>query len=196
MMRYSKFIVLLLVFAQAYTLTAQENPQVKIEREERISIEEFPENALDLVTQISKSQKKIKFYKETDGYLISYEAKYKYNGHKYSAEFNNDGILIDIEKRIKKKEILSAALTKIKDTLSTFSKQFKIEKIQEQYITVEQDAFTISLSIEGKEFNNYEIIVAFKEDRKIYRKEILFSKDGVLLKQRNVKRLGYDFLLF
>lgn len=196
MMRYSLVLFLLFAFAKAEFSTAQNQAQVKIEREERIAISEFPKNAIDVVSQISKSRKKIKYFKETDGYLTSYEAKYKYNGYKYSVECDEKGDLIDIEVQIKKREIKAPVLEKIKTSLKTISSLFKIEKIQQQYVIKKQDSFVISMRIEGKEFDNYEMIVAFRENRKIYRKELLFSKDGVLLQQRDIKRLEYDFLLF
>lgn len=196
MMRYSLVLFLLFAFAKAEFSTAQKQAQVKIEREERIAISEFPKNAVGVVNQISKSRKKIKYFKETDGYLTSYEAKYKYNGYKYSVECDEKGDLIDIEVQIKKREIKAPVIEQIKSSLKTISSLFKIEKIQQQYVIKEQDSFVISMRIEAKDFDNYEMIVAFKENRKIYRKELLFSKDGVLLQQRDIKRLEYDFLLF
>lgn len=196
MMRYSFVLFLLFAFAKAQFSTAQKEPTVKMEQEERLDESDFPKDARNLVSQISKTSKKIKYYKETDGYLMSFEAKYKYNGYKYSAEFNDQGILIDIEKSIKKREIESAAVENINTKLKTISERFKIEKVQEQYVIKEQDPFVISLRIEGNEFDNYEIIVAFKENRKIYRKEMLFSKDGILIEERDIKRLEYDFILF
>ncbi|WP_438962494.1 hypothetical protein [Nonlabens sp.] len=196
MKRYSLVLFLLFAFAKADFSKAQQVQTVKMEQEERVNASDFPKSAVQLLSQITKTDQQIKYYKETDGYLTSYEAKYKRRGRRYSAEFNELGLLIDIEKDIKKKEIKKVAFELIKKELHKIAQQYKIEKVQEQYLINEQNPSSITLQIDNNEFDNYELIVAFKENRKIYRKEMLYSKEGILIRQRNVKRLEYDFILF
>ena len=196
MMRYKIILLLVFAFAKADNIIAQQDNNTKVEQEERIDITYFPIQARDMVFTLSKARKKIKYYKETDGSLITYEAKFKLNGHKYSIECDQKGILIDIEVLIKKKEIASSVLNIITNNLKEISNRFKVEKIQKQFVINHQDSLSISNRLESNDFDNYEMIVAFKKDNKIYRKEILFSKEGELLKQRSVKKLKYDFILF
>lgn len=196
MMRYKIILLLVFAFAKADNIIAQHDNNTKVEQEERIDIAYFPIQARDMVFTLSKARKKIKYYKETDGSLITYEAKFKLNGYKYSIECDQKGILIDIEVLIKKKEIASSVLNIITNNLKEISNRFKVEKIQKQFVINHQDSLSISNRLESNDFDNYEMIVAFKKDNKIYRKEMLFSKEGELLKQRSVKKLKYDFILF
>lgn len=196
MMRYSYLCFLVVAFLNVNLLYAQGSLPPKIEHEERISVDEYPVQALKIVEQIGKYSKKIKYYKEKANLVTYYEAKFKYKGKKYSVESDSIGALIDIENQIKNRAIGKAALIKIKKYLKESTHRFKIEKVQRQFLINGQNAATISRRLENNDFNNYELIVAFKENRKIYRKEMLFSKEGVLLQEREVKRLQYDFLLF
>lgn len=196
MMKFKILLFLIFAFAKAEFIIAQQNANSKVEQEERIEIEDFPVQARSLIYTISKARKKIKYYRETDGSLVTYEAKYKLSGHRYSVECDENGVLIDIEVRIKKRHIESIIFNKISSELAVISKRFNIEKIQKQYVIDDQDASIISNRLENDEFDNYEMIVAFKEEHKIYRKELLFSREGILLKQRAVKKLKYDFILF
>jgi hypothetical protein len=48
--------------------------------------------------------KRVKFYKESDGDKISFEAKFKYKKQHFSVEFFASGVLEDIEILINKKK--------------------------------------------------------------------------------------------
>lgn len=196
MMRYKIILFLVFAFAKAEFTIAQQDDNYKIEQEERIDIDDFPADARNLVYTISKARRKIKYYKETDGSLITYEAKYKLSGYRYSVECDEKGNVIDIEVLIKKRQIEPSIFTIITDKLKGISTRFKVEKIQKQYVIDDQDALLISNRLENDDFDNFELIVAFKENDKIYRKELLFNKEGILLKHRAVKKLKYDFILF
>ncbi|EAS20825.1 hypothetical protein BBFL7_01716 [Flavobacteria bacterium BBFL7] len=196
MMKYKVILILVIAFAKANFTIAQEKINFKSEQEERVAIEDFPKNARSLIISLNKAGKKVRYYIETDGALITYEAKFKLNGQKYSVECDEDGSIIDIEVRLKKRVVRSDTFSVIILKINKISERFKVEKIQKQFVITDQNYSTISKRLENDEFDNYEMIVAFKENHKIYRKELLFSKNGVLLKQRDVKKLKYDFILF
>lgn len=195
MMRYKVlWIFIVLAFAKAELSTAQSTQ--KIEREEKIAIELFPKTALEFVNTISNSRKKVKFYKETDGDKISYEAKLKYQNRKYSIEFDEQGKIEDVEIQLSKRSIKKKAFLKIENYLDTVARKYRIEKVQEQYVGENKTAIQIKEQIAQKLVDNYELIVAFKNNRKIYRREYLFDNKGNFLSKRDIKRLEYDFLLF
>ena len=195
MMRFKIAVVFcVFAFAKAELSTAQSTQ--KIEREEKITIESFPKTALEFVNTISNSRKKVKFYKETDGDKISYEAKLKYQNRKYSIEFDEQGKIEDVEIQVSKRSIKKKAFLKIENYLDTVARKYRIEKVQEQYVGENKTAIQIKEQIAQKLVDNYELIVAFKNNRKIYRREYLFDNKGNFLSKRDIKRLEYDFLLF
>jgi hypothetical protein len=168
----------------------------KKEREEKITLDLFPKNAVDVVTVIGYARKKVTYYRETDGKTLSYEAKLRYQDRKYSIEFDKNGLLEDVELDSRKRRIPKEALFKISKTLDSIARRYRIEKVQEQYVAGDQNTQQIKEKIARDNFDNYELIVAFKDKRKIYRKEFLFDKNGNLIGHRDIKRLEYDFLLF
>ena len=170
--------------------------QPKKEREEKITVDLFPNNAVEVVRVIGYARKKVTYYRETDGNKISYEAKLKYQDRKYSIEFDENGLLEDVELDSRKRRIPKETLFKISKTLDSIAEKYRVEKVQEQYIAGDQNSQQIQQKIARDSLDNYELIVAFKDKRKIYRKEFLFDKKGKFISQRDIKRLEYDFLLF
>jgi hypothetical protein len=195
MMKYKLvWICCVLAFAKAEFTKAQS--EQKLEQEEKIAAVLFPKNAAKTVNEIGYARKKVIYYRETDGDKISYEAKLKYQDRKYSIEFDLNGVLEDVEIDFRKRKIPVNVRAKINKILDTVARKYRIEKVQEQYVAGDQSATQIKERIALKDFDNFEIVVAFKDKRKIYRKEYLFDKNGSFISQRDVKRLEYDFLLF
>ncbi|MGB5983552.1 MAG: hypothetical protein WBG46_15550 [Nonlabens sp.] len=194
MMKYKYVWVLwVLAFAKAVPLTAQ---NIKKERESSVERNDFPKSSLDWIDKLSNDCKKQKYYKEIDGDKTSYEFKCKCNGQRRSIEFNESGILEDVEITIKKKKINPKIIEKIEAVLEQISEKNRIEKVQLQYLPNTLNVEEFIRKTDLRDYDNLELIVAFKTKRKIYRKELLFSKHGALLKSRDIKRIEYDFLLF
>lgn len=185
-------VVMVLAFAKADYLTAQS----KQERESRVERTEFPEAAQQLLDLFSQKGKGVKFYRETDGDAVSFEMKLKVNRRWRSVEFDENGRLEDIEVTIRKRRIAQQALRNIQEVLDSLSDKNKIEKVQLQFLPTSDNPQEMLERLDRNQFDNYEIIAAFKEKRKIYRKELLFSSQGMLLQSRDIKRIAYDFLLF
>lgn len=189
-----KLLMVFLALAKTAFLQAQQLPDLptKTERETRISYSEFPEAAKGFISQINPTKKRTRYYRETDGKRTSYEAKFKLKGNKYSVECTPNGQIEDIEISINKKQIKKTLWAQINNQLSQESKRFKIEKIQEQYIF---NPIVIN-QISHRTPDYYELIVAFKNKRKIYYKELLFNLDGNIVKSTLIKRQAYDFIIF
>ncbi|BAO55028.1 hypothetical protein NMS_1019 [Nonlabens marinus S1-08] len=187
-------MVVLFAFAKA-NFTQAQSPTLKFEKEERVKKEEFPADALPYIQQLADGSR-IKYYREFDGEQTSYEAKFKTNRRKYSMEYDRDGNLEDIEIEVSKKLLPKTEWEIIQSRLNTYAKRWKVEKIQLQYVNNNDDNDHLTLQIARKNYENIEMIVAFKDQRNIYRKELLFNRAGEILKERDVKRRVYDFLLF
>lgn len=195
MMKYKHMLIfMVLAFAKAEFTKAQSTE--KIEKEEKITLDLIPKSMEKAVVEIGYARKKVRYYRETDGEKVSYEAKLRYRGKKYSIEFNENGILEDVEIDTRKRKISKEALLNIESVLDTMARKYLIEKIQEQYLAKHKTTTQVKENISNNKIDNYELIVAFKDKRTIYRKEMLFDKKGNLISLRDVKRLEYDFLLF
>ncbi len=184
---------MVLAFAKALPIQAQE---VKKEQESRVESQDFPAESERWVRALSQNCKNLKFYKEVDGDKTSYELKCKCDDGKRSIEFSEKGALEDVEIIARAKKINKSVLKSIQKTLDSITSKNRIEKIQEQYFPKSGSPDTFKLRIKNADLDGYELIVAFKEKRKIYRKELQFDRNGKLLNSRDIKRLEYDFLLF
>jgi leucyl aminopeptidase len=172
--------------------------QVKNEYEKRISKDEFPDVALSILSPIQQEFKRLKYYKEYDGNSQSFEAKFKYKNSHYSAEFNNEGVLEDIELKLSKNKLPEALWKAIQLNLDSTYERWKVEKIQCQYNQLSNPKETLekALSKTQTRQERYELIVAIKEKGKLKKMEILFNADGTVIKQRDILRRSYDFLIF
>ena len=167
----------------------------KIEKEEDIARKKMPEVAKSYLSQNMPK----KYYYETDGDKESFEAKFKHKGSRYSVEFNKQGKLQDIEVKVQKKQMKNNSLEKIKSYLKSNHERFKIEKIQAQFITDKRspdESMVKSRDVQNSIPDNYELIVATKNDGKLKKYEYLFDSDGNFKKEREIIRNSYDYLIF
>lgn len=184
------------LFLISFSVFAQNK---KIERERRISEEEMPEKALRLLNaEKPEKARRIKFYLETDGEKASYEAKFKYRGHRYSVEFDTLGQLQDIEVELKNRDLPEHIFREITIYLTNDSEKHKIEKIQAQFVTSESAArnFQRSLNFESNKPQNYEVIVVLKKDDQFHKFEMLFDDSGKFIRKREITRNNYDYIIY
>lgn len=199
MMKY-KVVVMLMVFAfvpclstaQATASPKKSQNDIKQEREESIDKKEFPQTALPFIEELNVDNKRVRYYRETDGDAYSYEAKFKNNRREYNIECYPSGKIQDVEVTVRRRTIDNAIWNKIENHFKAESKRFKVTKIQRQYIYSDDILKRIATGLN----DNFEISVSFKSKRKIYRKEYLISASGDIVKIRDVKRQEYDFILF
>jgi hypothetical protein len=191
-MKSSVFILIILC---VFSLKAQ----TKNEKETSISLEQLPINAQVLLAQFPNNIDGIKYYKETDNDKISFEAKFKLEGYYYSVEFNDDGILEDIEQLIKKKYIPKLAFHEIEKHFDARYEKVKYIKIQKQYVNTSNtnniNFVTEALNNTLKDDINYEIIAEVKHNSKRIISEFLFNLNGELILSRELAPYSYDYLL-
>jgi len=193
-MRYRILILIVFAFAKANFSQAQ-SQEVKLEKEERIKNTDFPENALPWVLKFAEG-KRIKYYKEFDGDKTSYEGKFKKNGRRYSMEFSESGNLEDVEIEIHRKEIEKKLWRAMEIKLDSIEDRWRVKKTQQHYSLPEKGYGQLLQQVKNQNFQYLELIVAFKNKRNIYTKELLFNRDGTIIREREIKRRAYVFLLF
>ncbi|AZQ42980.1 hypothetical protein [Nonlabens ponticola] len=192
--RLSMVVVVVLAFAKAYSQKSSTTNQ-KVEQESRIALEQMDDAARILIVELGATPSRTKLYEEQDGSKKSYEAKFKVNRKKYSAEFDRNWQLEDVEIKSTRRSIDKKLWRSINSQLDTMARKWRLEKMQLQYLP-SSDVRQLKQKISSKQFDNLELIVAFKNNKAVYRKELLFSSRGKLLSQRDIKRRRYDFLLF
>lgn len=185
MLRFNLYLLLLFT---SFSLMAQE----KKEYEKRIPKTEFPAQALELLNPYMANAKRLRFYKEFDGKNESYEAKFKMDKQWFSVEFYAEGMLQDIEMKVKFKHLPDAVSQKISNYFKEQYDRWKIEKTQLQY----QDITVLLSNSHVENFNGLEIILATKTNGKLTKYELNFDSEGNFISKRKVVRRSYDFLLF
>ncbi len=155
--------------------------QEKIERESRLSSSEVPEQARLCLARID-SQTRIKWYLEEGLTGMSIEAKFSWQKHRYSVEFDSLGSLQDIEIELSWKELTKATQDSLQRQLRRECSKFKVRKIQLQYTGAESDLkqFLLSDSASPKLIIHYELVVKCRTDRRYHLFEFLFSEAATL----------------
>ena len=173
--------------------------QVKNEREHRIRKSQFPEQALLIIHQKLVNAKRIRFYKEVEGNKVSYEAKFKKDRLKYSIEFTPEGKLKGIKIAIQPLDIPNDAYAKITTYLENKFKKYRIQKIQQQYLSEGQDIDkTLKEAFQNLMLPSikYVFLINGKNDNGSEKFEILFNAEGKFELMKNALPPNYDHVLY
>ena len=190
-----------MIFISVVSLFSQSiSSQTKNEKEERIKISAFPKKALNILEHLPDECKRIKYYKETDNEKLSFEVKFKFDKQHYSVEFSENGDLEDIEITTKIEKIEKSARTQIEEYFNQSYTNYKILKIQEQYIynsEISTSQFLKNIFSENKrDIDNFEIIAEIQNNKKQSIREFLFNKNGFFLSYRTLKPTSYEHVLY
>lgn len=128
-MRQFTFLIFIITCLGISSLSAQ----LKYEKETRMNSEEAPKEALKFIERLEGTSKE-KWYSEEnlDGKAV--EVKLKRNGDDYSIKFTTEGDLIDVERRIRWKQIPRETAEEIIEELYEEFDKVRWEKIQIQFI--------------------------------------------------------------
>jgi hypothetical protein len=170
--------------------------QDKIEKEYKIDQKSVPQSAVKWVIDAFPDARMDWYYEETSG-VKSYEAKLKWDDHKFSIEFDTLGVLEDVEMDIDWEEISDNGRKGIAAFLQKEDDNYKIRKIQKQ---LSGDADLVIQYIKGdvsaEVIRRYEIEYYSTSNDKFNLWEGLFSDDGKFIKKRRVQLLTTDNLDF
>lgn len=189
----NKALFISLFFSLLFSVSVQAQTD-KQEVEKSIKQDEMPSEALELIEEFFEEYEDIDFFKETDGETTTFEAKLEWQGYTYSVEFNEKGILLDIEQLIDigeiDNELRMAILQKIEDQYT----KYEITRIQRQYSDGESDE-KIEDFLEG-DFDDlylrYELEIDAQNRKELGSFELLFDDSGTLLQKRKIIRRSID----
>lgn len=171
------------LFFLLFLSTLMVSAQQKVEKEVRIRENEVISTARDFVDSLDFNAR-IRWYEESGIDRITYEAKTRHKGHHYSIEFSADGLLEDVEVEIKMTEIPGPVLSRMEAQLSARYEKYVVRKVQRQYQgSREALRQLINKGLVGQEIlQQYEIIVASRQNKSFRQFEVLFSEGGEILK--------------
>ncbi|WP_298489194.1 hypothetical protein [uncultured Maribacter sp.] len=192
-MKY-KFL-LVIVFFSAFKIQAQ----LKYEREFRIKKSQFPTSALQLVEEKLTGAKNIKFYKEIDSSVAIYNVKFKKERLWYSLEFTKEGILKDIEVKIKNIDIPEESYERILQFLKQSFTSYKIKEIQQQYVVLNNEKEILKIGFQNliTPDINYKLLVkGKKETRGKKQYKVLYNSEGKNISIKETLPPNYDHTLY
>ncbi len=192
-----RFKIVLLLFILGSGILAAQN---KYERSYRIRKSQFPEKALNFISEKLEAASQVKFYKETDSTKTSFEAKFKKDRLWYSIVFDKDGLLEDIGILIKPVDIPDDSFAKIETYLENYFSKYRIRKLQQQYLItgeVTQET-TIKNAFQNLMLPDmvYELFVKGKKDGTRTDFEITFDAEGNPIHMRKALPANYDRVLY
>lgn len=190
-----KYILYLLV-GTAQIASAQN----KYEKELRIDKDDFPNTSYLLIKDYLEDAKRVRFYQETDSTKKSYEVKFKKGRLHYSVEFDEKGLLEDVEFKIKERDIPNETWETITFYLDENHSKYRVKKIQQQYPVRKgqptdetlHNAFQNLILPEV----NYELVFSAKESNGFQEYEALFDSEGQLIRIRKSFPPSYDHVLY
>ena len=169
--------------------------QTKFEQEQRIKVSEVPAPASDFIAQCPIT-KGIKWYRENSNQGLSFEAKFKLRGLKYSVEFSADGALQDIEIKIPFNSLDKDIQSTLNQELNNTFLRHRIQKTQIQH----QGSSDLLLKLmQGESVETsvaYELIVKGRQKQNSHYYEVLADARGNIIKQLQIELRPADNLDF
>jgi hypothetical protein len=176
-----------LIIAISLFLSFKISAQEKIEREKRVRRNEVPESAIKFMDDAFEGLKRIKWYHEITSGKESYEAKLKWDGKIYSVEFNDNGVIEDIERQLDFNELPDEVKGNLNDWFQCNYTRFKIRKLQEQWTGSPDD---LEDAIDEQEIEEveirYEIEYYGKNEEQDNLWEGLFDDEGKFIQKRKM----------
>ncbi|MGB6036890.1 MAG: hypothetical protein WBG42_11530 [Cryomorphaceae bacterium] len=174
--------------------------QEKFEREFKIKNDSVAETAGDFIYKsgILGDKTKVDWYKEISQRGTSFEAKFKQSGKHYSVEFSEAGVLEDVEIEMDSDQIPGETMANMEMVLNSEFVKWKIKRVQRQWVGSELNiisSFEAGAAAEGVE-ENFEVIVKGRtpEDKNYF--ELLFSREGKLLRKSKIIENSSDILIY
>jgi len=177
-------------------LTIAIQAQDKIEVEKSVKTKEVPLSAVENLEAILGADHRIKWYYQEDGTKKVYEAKFKFNSNNYSVEFDTKGDIYNVEIKVDYDELNSKFITKLEKKLSQLFDDFKIRKIQIEYLGDEEDLFELiaTQEVDDDLTIQYEIEINAKSEKNRTLYELIYDSKVKLLSKRKIKLRSTDIL--
>ena len=195
-MRQFIFLKIIPILVFSFGIFYASYSQEKIEKESGIKASQVPSPAKEWLEDAFENVDKPKWYLELSQQGKSYEAKFKYNNHFHSVEFDSLGNVQDVEIELKESELNPEIWKEIQAYFDSDYLEVKVEKIQrhlagspsdlEDYFDEEESEGIIT---------RYEIVYQGKNDLwELW--EAIFDKNGVFLSKLKVQIRTNHHLIF
>lgn len=173
----------------AVILPMQLFSQAKVEREFRIDPDAAPTVATQWINStFSDTKRGFKWFFEISGEEKSYEAKFRWQGSRYSIKFDTLGVLLDVEYEINRLEIANAVRNKIEKNLSDTFISHNILRVQRQLIGSPEAIYSYITQDNEKGITiNYEMEIRGRKETQNELWEVLFNSAGDILEIQIVK---------
>lgn len=170
--------------------------QTKVEYEKRIDESEIPSALREKLYNCFDKKVKIKWFFQKDGQKEVFEAKFKYNEHFYSVEFNLMKVIQNVEIIITENELKKTTLEAIHTKISKEFKDFSILKMQREYRGNPEDLYNvIGLKRYSKKLDIfYDIELNVKQNRRRQKYEMILDENFNINLIRKVKLKSTDIL--
>lgn len=196
MINFRAIVVLIsILFFGLFEASAQDS--LKQEIEKRIRQQDMPEPALDFLKNWLKHSRRIRYYYQTDGEDISYEAKLIREGRRFSIEFNEAGTLLDIEELISYDRLPQSTKLRIDSVLVSSYQKHKIRRLQRQFLpSSEKEYEKLKAFSFSKNGERYELEIDTQNNSSVQSYEILFNALGQPIQRRLIVRRSLDNLIY
>jgi hypothetical protein len=155
--------------------------QYKFEREYRINRQEVPLPAIQWMDSLMPDTR-IRWFVEESQLGRTFEAKCRWEGSRFSIEFDSSGIPLDIEKKVNLEDLKVVLLEQIYSELDTRFKIYRITKVQAQYPVNNETMYDLhkdgSLSLASAPF--FELVIHTKDGAVSQAYEVLLNSRGEL----------------
>lgn len=184
----------MILFLALFTATSQ--AQNKIEIEKSVKTDKVPQSAVEDLDAILGDNHKVKWYYQEDGTKKVYEAKFKYNSKEYSVEFDTTGVIFNVEIKVNYDELSPKFISKLEKKLDQLFDDYKIRKIQIEYLGKKEDLFELLSTQEVDEDLQvqYEIEINAKSEKSRTLYELIYDNKVKLLSKRKIKLRSTDIL--
>ncbi|MBC2837933.1 hypothetical protein [Robiginitalea sp. SC105] len=174
--------------------------QQKQEREFRIRKDQFPPVALEAMEPFLADARRLRYYKEIDSARSSFELKFKLQRLWYSVEFTPEGVLEDVEVRIKPVDIPDETWARMQSHMTEAFGKHRVRKIQQQYPREAFDSVEVTMK---NAFQNlllpqlrYELVIQTRTQEGLTQYEALYDSEGALLLLREALPPNYNHILY
>lgn len=186
-----------LLFLLLIMLSLSSHAQFKYEREVRVRERDVPAPAVDFVRSM-RLNTSIRWYKEYSENRISFEAKTRYRGERFSIEFSEQGVFEDLEIEISPEDIPIEVFSHITAFLQSEFERYTIEKVQIQY---SGDAELILAGFRQRESMqgvavHYEMVISTRLDGSFHLFEYLFSETGTFVRKAMIVEKSIDNIIY
>ncbi len=168
----------------------------KSEFERPIQKDAFPDKALEILSDALPDVTDFKYFQESDGRNLTYEAKLTIYGKDLSIEFDASSSLQDVEVLTDFESLTSTTNNAIKDYIESIYQSYRVTRVQYQYSSSTKSAIEIiQQAVKGNATEidlRIEMEIEGKNRRQIGFFEYLFDSNGNLIQSRRIIKRSLD----